>query len=176
MAQYKQKLNTRTGAFNLVPSTIIVFKASVANYAALPALGNEIGDARITEDSDHWYSWDGSAWNDQGIFIASNWENINGRPSSAVADIDDAVSKKHDGTVQANRIRGTFVNGDLVAGKLTVTHNFGLSAPYIVSVLLFNDSNEQIVPDGVIGAANSVEIDLTSYGILSNTYGYLIIS
>jgi len=95
MSQYKYKFNCRSGVFDLVPSTIIVFKASVANYAALPAVGNTIGDARITEDTDHWYSWDGSVWNDQGVFIASNWENINGRPSSPVADIDDAVTKRH---------------------------------------------------------------------------------
>ena len=95
MSQYKYALNKRTGAFNLVPSTIIVFKASVVNYAALPLVGNTIGDARITEDTDHWYSWDGSVWNDQGVFIAANWSNINGSPSSAVADIDDAVTKRH---------------------------------------------------------------------------------
>ena len=95
MSQFRQKFNPLSGNFNLVPSAIIVFKSSVANFAALPALGNEIGDARITEDNDHWYSWDGSAWNDQGIFVASNWENISGRPSSSVANIDDAVSKRH---------------------------------------------------------------------------------
>jgi len=103
MAQYKQKLNPLSGQFNLVPSAIITFKASVANFAALPMVGNTVGDARITEDTDHWWSWDGSAWNDQGIFVANNWENINGRPSSSVADIDSAVSLKHNVSVQFNK-------------------------------------------------------------------------
>ena len=95
MAQYRQKINPRTGQYNLVPSAIIVFKASVATFADLPLVGNIVGDARIVEDTDHWYSWDGTQWNDQGVFISLNWENIDGKPSSSPANIDDAVDKRH---------------------------------------------------------------------------------
>lgn len=65
--------------------------------------------------------------------------------------------------------RGTFVNGDLSTGKLTITHNLSLSAPYSVIVVIFDNNYKQIIPDEVTGATNSVEIDLTSYGTLSGT-------
>jgi len=96
MSLYKQKLNTRTGQFNLVPSGLVItFKPGVANVAALPAVGNTQNDARITNDAGHLYVWDGVSWIDQGDIIDLNWTAITGRPSSSVSDIDDAVSKKH---------------------------------------------------------------------------------
>jgi hypothetical protein len=56
MPLYKQKLNTRTGQFNLVPSyTVVHFKDGVATYADLPIVGNAIGDGRITNDTGHLY-------------------------------------------------------------------------------------------------------------------------
>ena len=96
MSLYKQKLNTRTGQFNLVPSGLVItFKPGVANVAALPAVGNTQNDARITNDAGHLYVWDNVSWVDQGDIIDLNWTAISGRPSSSVADIDDAVQKKH---------------------------------------------------------------------------------
>jgi hypothetical protein len=68
--------------------------------------------------------------------------------------------------------RGTFVNGDLAAGVLTITHNYALSAPYVVNVVIFNNSGKKIVPDDITGSANSVAVDLTSYGTLTGTWGY----
>jgi len=59
MAEYKQKINPRTGQFNLVPTnTVIAFKAGVENEAALPADGNTKSDARITNDNGHLWVWD----------------------------------------------------------------------------------------------------------------------
>ena len=72
-------------------------------------------------------------------------------------------------------IRGTFVNSDLVSGVLTITHNLNLSAPYPVFVVIFNNNGVQIAPDSVIGAANSVAIDLTTQGSLSGTWGYVVL-
>jgi hypothetical protein len=96
MSIYKQKLNPRTGQFNLVSSaTVATFKESVATYADLPLVGNSEGDARLTNDTGHLYIWDGLTWQDQGDFIDLEWSAINGKPSSSPAEIDDAVSKKH---------------------------------------------------------------------------------
>ena len=96
MGLYKQKINPRTGQFNLVPSNqVIMFKESVANAAALPAVGNSQNDARITDDTGHLYVWDGSNWIDQGDILDLNWSAIAGKPTSAVGDIDDAVTKRH---------------------------------------------------------------------------------
>lgn len=96
MSLYKTKINPTTGKLQLVPSgTILVFKAGVANFAALPAVGNTISDARITSDNGHLYVWDGLAWVDQGDIIDIDWSAITGKPTSSPANIDDAVSKRH---------------------------------------------------------------------------------
>jgi len=72
----------------------------------------------------------------------------------------------------ATLTRATFVNGDLAAGVLTITHSAGLAAPYSVMVVIFDNNNRQIIPDEVTGATNSVAVDLTSYGTLTGTWGY----
>jgi len=96
MGLYKQKLNTRSGQFNLVPSNqVVAFKSGVPTYADLPTEGNEQNDARITNDTHHLYVWDSSSWIDQGDLIDLTWAAIEGKPSSTPANIDDAVDKKH---------------------------------------------------------------------------------
>jgi len=103
MAEFKQKFNIRTGQWNLVPNNIVLaFKAGVATYTDLPLTENTKGDARIANDTGHLYVWsiDASSglltdWVDAGDIVDLNWDAIAGKPSSAVADIDDAVSKRH---------------------------------------------------------------------------------
>jgi hypothetical protein len=103
MSEFKQKFNIRTGQFNLVPTNIVLaFKAGVATQASLPLTGNVKGDARIANDTGHLYVWSLEAssglltdWIDAGDIVDLNWSAINGKPSSAVADIDDAVIKRH---------------------------------------------------------------------------------
>jgi len=109
MGLYKQKYNAlgKLG-FSLVPSsTIVTFKEAVANSSLLPLSGNTVYDGRITSDDGHLWIWDGTQWLDQGDIIDTEWASISGKPSSSVADIDDAVSKKHtQGTDQGLDIGG----------------------------------------------------------------------
>jgi len=72
----------------------------------------------------------------------------------------------------ASATTGTFTNASLSTGKLTITHSKKLTAPYAIVVEIFDNSGEKILPDNVTGSINSVEIDLTSYGTLSGTWGY----
>ena len=103
MSEYKQKLNPRTGQFNLVSTNIVLaFKAGVATQASLPLSGNTKGDARIANDTGHLYVWSIdatsgllTAWSDAGDVVDLTWAAISGKPSSSVADIDSAVSLKH---------------------------------------------------------------------------------
>lgn len=46
--------------------TSITLLPAVANAAALPASGNNVGDTRMTEDDGHLHSWNGTAWTDVG--------------------------------------------------------------------------------------------------------------
>jgi len=94
-----------------------------------------------------------------------------------IAELDSNGNLKDSGKSVSgipNIIRGTFINSDLAGGMLSITHSLNLSAPYSVFVAIFDSTNNQILPDAVIGFANSVNIDLSSFGALSGTYGYLI--
>ncbi len=72
-------------------------------------------------------------------------------------------------------IRGTFVNGDLSSGILTITHNLGLSSPFVLSVIIVDNNYKKINPSDITFATNTIVIDLISFGTLSGTWGYSII-
>jgi len=103
MSFYKTKVNKFTGLLQQVfNGSIVSIKAGVASQAALPLSGNAKGDARISADNGHLYIWtsdeisgDLSDWDDNGDIIDVVWAAISGKPTSAVDDIDDAVTKKH---------------------------------------------------------------------------------
>lgn len=78
-------------------------------------------------------------------------------------------------TTSGLAVRGTFTNANLTAGVLTITHNKGLSAPYAVSVSIFNNSAVQVVPDTVTGLTNTCTVDLSSYGAIAGTWGYMVL-
>ena len=71
-------------------------------------------------------------------------------------------------------LRGSFTNSDLSSGVLTIIHNGALAAPYTLKVVIFDNNNQEIVPDAVTGTANNVSVDLSSYGTISGTWGYLV--
>jgi hypothetical protein len=67
---------------------------------------------------------------------------------------------------------GSFVDGDLTAGVLTVAHNLGRQ---YVQVQVFDDSDQLIQPDDItLTDGNNLDIDLTSFGTLTGTYNYVI--
>jgi hypothetical protein len=72
-------------------------------------------------------------------------------------------------------VRGTFVNGDLAAGILTITHSLGLATPYVMSLTIVDNAQKMIIPDEVTFLTNTITVDLTSYGALSGTWGYYYI-
>jgi len=103
----KKIFNPFTGKFDYtLDGNILTFKEGVASQANLPITGNAKDDARIANDTGHLYVWSivassGSLsdWTDQGDIIDLNWAAITNKPTSAVADIDDAVTKKHANTL-----------------------------------------------------------------------------
>ena len=125
MAEFKAKLNPFTGQLQLVPTnTVVAFKEGVATVAALPPTGNEIGDGRITQDTGHLYVWNGTSWADQGDIVDLNWSAIDGKPSSSVVDIDDAVSKKH----TQNTDNTLLFSGNLLTGGTPTASSYNGSA------------------------------------------------
>ncbi len=110
-------------------------------------------------------------------------DTINGSTSATITEqwvttvfIGDSATglwvKTVQASVVASTINGTFVNGDLAAGVLTVSHGLGLSAPYAINIQVFDNNGNKIIPDEITGANNSIAIDLTTYGALSGTWGY----
>lgn len=89
----------------------------------------------------------------------------------------DHASHTLSATGGATLTRATFTNASLSSGILTITHSKGLSAPYTVLVMIFDNNYQQVIPDSVTGATNSVAVDLSSYvtaggGSISGTWGY----
>ena len=67
----------------------------------------------------------------------------------------------------------SFSNGDLSAGVLTVTHNLGHK---YCQVQIYNNSDKMIMPDDItLVDANSLTVDLTSYGTLTGTWRVVVL-
>lgn len=86
--------------------------------------------------------------------------------------LDSIGNESQVGAGEASVVRGTFTNASLSAGKLTVTHNGGLSAPYTVLVRVVDNTGAE-VECPVACSENSFEIDLTDFGTLTGTWGYI---
>ncbi len=81
---------------------LVHMKTSVATYNDLPITGNTENDVRITRDTDNMYTWTLAAssgtlndWLNIGPISSIDWSAITNKPTSSVADIDDAVAKRH---------------------------------------------------------------------------------
>lgn len=163
------------------------FKEGVDTEANLPTVGNEVNDARITNDTGHLYVWNGTNWIDQGDIIDLDWSAISNKPTSAVIDIDDAVSKKHsqnldsglttlDGTQWINCGIDSFANWDTTNIKIGTTINSGMPGAYKVrfhinittpideDITLKITGVEAGIPDGNIIAAKTVRLKYTTLG------------
>ena len=66
----------------------------------------------------------------------------------------------------------SFVDADLTAGVLTISHNLGRK---YVQVQIFDNSDQLIQPDDItLTDGNTVTVDLSSFGTLTGTYNYVI--
>ena len=103
--------------------------------------------------------------------VVSDIVNADIDANAAIAATKLAVNSTP-GKVKGAGTRGTFVNGDLSTGVLTITHSLGLSTPYTLLLVVADNSQKQIIPDEVTFLTNTITVDLTSYGTLSGTWGY----
>lgn len=73
----------------------------------------------------------------------------------------------------ANTFIQNFVDGDLVAGVLTVNHNLN-SNP--VSVTVRDNNGDIVVPDAVtMVTVNQITVDLTSFGVIAGTWSVFVV-
>ncbi len=70
-------------------------------------------------------------------------------------------------------VRGTFTNTDLSSGKLTITHNKGLSAPYPLLIQFFDNNGKEVKPDIDTAGTNAHIYDFSPWGAITGTWGYI---
>lgn len=81
---------TQTDVSSAISSSIssaYKYKGSVANQAALPSSGQNVGDVYDTQDTGMNYAWNGSAWDSLGTYVDTSvlWSNVSGQTNSLIA-------------------------------------------------------------------------------------------
>lgn len=130
------------------------WKDPVADPASLPASGNEVGDARVTESTSEIYVWDGSAW-----------QNVGGS-ASAITALTNDVTATGPGSVAATV---AFVGGETAADVATSVQDTQAATDLsTVSTIVKRDASGETSLDGlnldgsVSGAINIKAADTTT--------------
>lgn len=111
------------------------------------------------------------------ILNASDIKSLTDWPEAMVEDylnildnlilVSDILDEEID-----SRIIGTFVDGDLVAGTLTIVHD--LDQKY-VSVTIFDNTDEEVNYDSHTPTdTTTTTVDLSSFGALTGTWTYRV--
>lgn len=72
-------------------SSVLKYKGSVANYAALPSSGMVIGDVYNLTDTGHNYAWSGTFWDDLGPAVDISGKEDSSNKSNSVGDISSTT-------------------------------------------------------------------------------------
>jgi len=170
-------------------------KAPVDTYNDLPIVDNSENDIRITKDTDKAYTWNKST--PTGLLTdwklmddAALWDNIIGKPSSSVVDIDDAVTKKHAQNtdkylttdisstlyVDGNRTDSYTANGSITKPFKTIqsaidsVSDAGENKRYVISIVGGKTYEEQVT------LKSHVYLKSDKTVILKNTSGSTVIA
>ena len=140
---------------NIPSSGSASWKDAVADPASLPASGNEVGDARVTESTSEIYIWDGTIWN-----LAS------GGGGPAITDLTNDVTATGPGSAVATV---AFVGGETAADVATSVQDTQAATDLsTVSTIVKRDASGETSLDGlnldgsVSGAINIKAADTTT--------------
>ena len=161
------------------------------NYAGSINRGADASKAAIPTNGDIYVATDTNLF--YVCFTTGTWTNINtdtfssgtNAAKSATPDVGDFYMAVDTGAIYycavddawveftggANTGNGTFVDGDLTAGVLTITHSLGLTTNFIVTVNFADNSDEEVFPD-MTYLTNTMTADFSNFGTLSGTYKY----
>ncbi|RJO64155.1 MAG: hypothetical protein C4540_04555 [Candidatus Omnitrophota bacterium] len=92
--------------------------------------------------------------------------------AQAAAEAAQAAAEAAVASIEQS-VRGTFTNTDLSSGKLTITHNKGLSAPYPLLIQFFDNNGKEVKPDIDTAGANAHIYDFSPWGAITGTWGYI---
>jgi len=98
----------------------------------------------------------------------ATYKMLLGITKKMIDDIETDIAAAGGSTV------GTFTNATLSDGVLTITHSLGLTN-FLKIVSISDNNEEQIIPDDITFATNTILVDLTSYGTLTGTWEYAYI-
>ncbi len=133
----------------------------------------QVEDAEAFADAAEVSATDAQTAQTAAELAKTNAETAETNAAQSASDASDSADDAEAAAASVpTYVRDTFVDGDLTAGVLTITHNLGLSAPYALNLLVYDNNNNMILPDEITGATNTIELDLSSYGTLIGTYGY----
>jgi len=139
---------------NIPSSSSASWKDAVADPASLPASGNEVGDARVTESTSEIYVWDGSAWQSTG------------GGASAITALTNDVTATGPGSAAATV---AFVGGETAADVATSVQDTQAATDLsTVSTIVKRDASGETSLDGlnldgsVSGAINIKAADTTT--------------
>jgi len=142
------------------------WKDPVANLAALPATGNGLGDARVTQDTGTIWVWNGSAWL-APMAGSVAWGTIGGT-LSAQTDLQAALDAK---VGAVNSIGPT-------AGNVTVSQLYDASQTHLAAQVdglnilkLYGSDTSQVFETGVAGTAYMGDIAGSSSNVQVRVLG-----
>ena len=111
-------------------------------------------------------TWNGTVW--QFTTPENGWATYAETPETIY--IFDGTTWNSLATMPA--FRQAFVNADLAAGVLTVTHSLGQLTQ---QVTVSDENNEVIGPDLVTFVdTNSLTVDLSSFGVITGTWNVVV--
>lgn len=107
-----------------------------------------------------------------------NIDNDNIKPGAAIAysklNLASSIDKDDLAASAAMSNTGSFDNGDLSSGVLTITHSLGRQ---YVNCTVYDNNDIEIEPDNVTATdTNTLTVDLSTYGTLTGTWNYRISS
>ena len=111
----------------------LVFKTSVANFAALPAVGNTDGDLRRVADTGLAYRWDedSTTWVAYTTVPALETSDAIGLVGALTSDVDALASETGD---ISSVVAGTGLTGGGTSGAVTLNVDVGTTANKIVQL------------------------------------------
>jgi hypothetical protein len=133
--------------------------AASANAVSIAGVASAALDGKISTLSDRYVS---------GLAALSTQISV---ISQQVSGISVQVN-----TLSTKIVRGDFTSASLSTNILRIAHNKNVSAPYGVIIAIFNNSNNQVIPDNVSCGASEIAVSLSTWSTLSGTWGYLYIA
>lgn len=111
-------------------------------------------------------------WNSDADAL-ENKDNEATAAADSAAEAEASAAAAAISAAAASGVTGTFDDGDLSSGVLTITHSLGLASPYVVDFLIVDNNQQIFEPDSVTFGENTIEVDISSYGSITGTWGYL---